>query len=88
MCSSRLVNVFSGNLWSCLKEVKQFVVFDGERGMAPETMQGNQTTSRLDLGHTDLFPVGAVTSGSLETCDSVLVDTVSFHQGSQGFFRV
>ena len=68
--------MFSGNLWSCLKEVKQFVVFDGERGMAPETMQGNQTTSRLDLGHTDLFPVGAVTSGSLETCDSVLVDTV------------
>ena len=30
----------SGNLWSCLKEVKPPVVFDGEQWMDMEPMQG------------------------------------------------
>ena len=32
--------VFSRNLWSCLKEVKPIVMFDVERRMALEPMQG------------------------------------------------
>ena len=57
--------VLSGNLWSCLKEVKPVVVFDGECWMPLEAMQGNQGSSRVDLVYTVLFRVAAVTSGSL-----------------------
>ena len=41
-CSSTLETGVSGNLWSCLKEVKPRVMFDVERGMALEAMQGTQ----------------------------------------------
>ena len=61
-CSSRLWTVFSGNLQSCLKEVKTIVVFDVERGMALEAMQGNRVSSLVDLGYPELFPSPTVTS--------------------------
>ena len=54
----------SGNLWSCLKEVKPLVVYDVEHGMALEPTQGNQASSRVDLGYTELFRLPAVTSVS------------------------
>ena len=47
--------MYSGNLWSCIKEEKPLVVFDGERGMALEPMQWNQATSCILLGYTELF---------------------------------
>ena len=56
--------VFSGDLCSYLKEVK-LVMFDGERGMALEPMQGNWASSQVDLDYTELFHVAAVTSRSL-----------------------
>ena len=64
-CSSSLGTVFSGNLWSCLKEVKPLVMFDGECQMALEPMQLNQPSSRVDLGYRDLFPDASVNTGSL-----------------------
>ena len=57
--------MFLGNIWSCLKEVKPLVVFDGECRMALEPRQGNTASSQVDLGYTELFSVAAVTSGSL-----------------------
>ena len=57
--------VFSQNLWSFLKEFKPHVVFDGECGMPLEPMHGNQASSRVDLGYSELFRVAAVTSWSL-----------------------
>ena len=51
-----------GNLWSCLKEVKPLVVFDGECGMALEPKQGNQASSRFDSGYKELFRVAVETS--------------------------
>ena len=54
----------SGNLWSFLKEVKPLVLYDVERGMSVEPMQGNRASSRFDLGYTELFPFPAVTSVS------------------------
>ena len=57
--------MFSGNLWSCLKEVKPLVIFDRECGMALEPMQGNQASSQVDLGYTELFLVAVVISGAL-----------------------
>ena len=44
-CSSRLETGVSGNLWSCLKEVKPLVMYDVEQGMALEPIQGNRGSS-------------------------------------------
>ena len=52
--------MFSGNLWSCLKEVKP-LVFDGERWKALEPMQWNRATARVDLVNMELFRVASVT---------------------------
>ena len=49
--------MFSGNLWSCLRKVKPFVMFDGECGMALEPKQGNRVSSRVDLGYMELLCV-------------------------------
>ena len=54
----------SGNLWSCLKEVKPLVMYNVERGMTLEPIQGNWALSRVDLGYTEQFRVPAVTSVS------------------------
>ena len=49
------MTMFSMNLWSCLKEVKSLVVFDGECRMVLEPKQGNRASSRVDLGYMELF---------------------------------
>ena len=64
-CSSRLEMGVSGNLRSCLKEVKPLAVYDVEQGMALEPKQGNRASSQFDLVYTELFHVAAVTSGFL-----------------------
>ena len=69
-------------------EVKPLVVFDGERGMPLEPMQGNRPSSRVDLVCTELSRVALVTSGSLWICDSVLGDSLYFHQASQSSLHV
>ena len=56
--------------------------------MALEPMQGNKASSQVDLGYTDLFHVAAVTSGSHYTCDSVLGESLKFHQASEGSLPV
>ena len=53
-----------GNLSSCLKEVKPFVVYDGEQGIALEPRQGNPAYSRVDMAYPELFHIPAVTSVS------------------------
>ena len=54
----------SGNLWSCLNEVKPLVLYDVECGMALEPLQGNWASFPLDLVYTGLFRIYAVTSVS------------------------
>ena len=54
----------SGNLWSCLKEVKQLVMYYVEHRKALEIKQGGWASSRVDLGYTGLFCIPAVTSVS------------------------
>ena len=78
----------SGNLWSGLKEVKLLVVYDVECEMALEPMQGNQASSRVDVGYTDLFCINVVTSVSFYTWDSVPGDSLEFHQENRGSLRV
>ena len=52
------------SLWSSLKEIKTLVVYDGEWGIALEPTLGNQASSRVDLGYTELFHIPEVTSVS------------------------
>ena len=52
---------FSGNLWSCLKEVEPIVVYDVEKEMDMQQKQGNRASSRVDLGYSKLFFIPAVT---------------------------
>ena len=58
-------------------------MFDGDRGIALEQMQQIRASSRVDLGYTELLHIAAVTSGSLYACDSVLADSLEFHQANQ-----
>ena len=59
-------------------------MFDGECGMALEPMQWIWASYQVDLVYTDLFHVPLVTSVSLQTCDSVLGDSLEFHHANQG----
>ena len=56
--------VVSGNLWSCLKEVKPVFVYGVECGVALEPVQGKQSSCRVDLRYTEIFHVPVVTSVS------------------------
>ena len=73
---------------SCLKDVKLLVVYDVEPGWALETMQGNQASSQVDVGYTELFRIPVVISVSFQTCDSVLGEFLEFHQANQGFLQL
>ena len=74
----------SGNLSSFLKGVKPLVVYDEDRGMVMEPMQGKFASSQFDLGHTDLFCVPEVTSVFFSSCDSVVGDSLDFNQSNRG----
>ena len=54
----------SGNLWRCPKEAKPIVLYDGERGIALKSVQGNWSSFQVDLGFTELFHITVVTSVS------------------------
>ena len=58
----RLETVVSGNVWSCPKEAKQIVLYDGEWGIPLKPMQGNWSSFQVDLGYTELFHIRAVKS--------------------------
>ena len=73
---------------SCLKKVKQLIVDDGELGISLEPMQGNGTSSRVDLAYTKLFHIPTVTSVSFYTCEGDLGDSLEFCQANQGSLRV
>ena len=45
-----------------------------------EPMKGKCASSRVDLGYTELFCIPEVTSVFILSCDSVLVDSLVFHQ--------
>ena len=51
---------------------KPLVLYDEDRGMVMEPVQGKLASSQFDLGHTDLFCILEVTSVFFSFCDSVL----------------
>ena len=76
--------VFSGNLSSFLKGVKTLVLYDADRGMVIEQMQGKLASCQFVLGHTDLFCVPEVISVFFSSCDSVVGDSLEFNQANRG----
>ena len=59
-----------------------------EHGIAMETKKGKRASSRIDLVNTELFCIPEVTSVFILSCDSVLGDSLVFHQENQGSLRV
>ena len=47
-CSSRLVTVLLGTLWSSIKQIEAPYVFDWEIAIALDTMQGNRASSHRE----------------------------------------
>ena len=47
-CSSRLVTVLLGSLWSSIKQIEAPYMFDWENAIALDTMQGNRASSRRE----------------------------------------
>ena len=45
-----------------------------------EPMKGKWVSSRVDLGYTELFCIPEMTSVFISSCDSVLGDSLVFHQ--------
>ena len=78
----------SGNLWTVVKDVKPLVVYDVECEMAMDSMKWKCASSRVDLGFTNLFCIPEVTSVFFSCCDSVLGDSLQFHQGNRGSLRL
>ena len=57
-------------------------MYDVERGMAMEPMQWKWSSSRVELGYTELLCIPDVTSVIFSSCDSVLGDSLDFHQAN------
>ena len=74
----------SGNLSSFLEGVKPLVLYDEDRWIIMEPMQGKLASSQFDLGHTDLFCIPEVTSRFFSSCDSVVGDSLEFNQAIRG----
>ena len=70
----------SGNLWIVVKDVKPLVVYDVECEMAMDSMKGKCASTLVDLGFTNQFFIPEVTSVFFSCCDSVLGDSLQFHQ--------
>ena len=74
----------SGNLWIVVKDVKPLVFYDVKFEMAMDSMKGKCASSCVDLGYTNLFCILEVKSVFFSCCDSVLGDSLQFHQGNRG----
>ena len=81
------MTVVSGNLSRFLKRVNPLVLYDVDRGMVMEPMQGKLASSQLDLGYTKQICIPELTSVFFLSCDSVVGDSVEFNQANRGSFH-
>ena len=75
--------VVSGNLSRFLKGVKPLVLYDMDRRVVMEPMQGKLASSQFDFGYTKQFCIPGVTSVFLSSCDSVVGDSLEFNQANR-----
>ena len=78
----------SGNLRIVVKDVKTLVLYDVESETSMDSMKGKCASSLVDLEYTNLFCILEVTSVFFSCCDSVLGDSLQFHQGNRGSLRL
>ena len=71
-----LEKLVSGNLSSILKGVKPLVLYDVDRGVVMEPMQGKLASSQFDFGYTKQLYIPRVTSVSFSSWDSDFGDTL------------
>ena len=76
--------VFSGNLSSFLKGVNALVLYEVDRGMVMEPMEGKLASSQFDLWYTKLLCVPELTLVFFSSCDSVVGDSLEFNQANRG----
>ena len=67
---------------------KPLILYAVEHGIAMEPMMGKWVSSRVDLGYTELFCIPEVTSVFISSSDSVLGDSLLFHQENRGSLHV
>ena len=71
-----------------LKGVKPLVLYDLDRRVVMEPMQGKLASSQFDFGYTEQFFIPGVTSVFFSSCDSVVGDSLEFNQANRGSLRV
>ena len=71
-----------------LKGVKPLVLYDVDRGVVMEPMQGKLATSQFDFGYTEQFCIPGMTSVFFSSCDIVVGDSLEFNQAKRGSLRV
>ena len=71
-----------------LKGVKPLVLYDLNRGVVTEPMQGKLASSQFDFGYTEQFCIHLVTSVFFSSCDSVVGDSLEFNQANRGSLRL
>ena len=80
--------VFSGNLSRFLKGVKSLVLYDVDRGMVMEPIQGKLASYQFDFEYTEQFCIPGVTSVFFSSCDSVVGASLEFNQANRGSLHV
>ena len=63
------MTVVSGNLSRFLKGVKPLVLYDVDRGLVKQPMQGKLASSPFDFGYTEVFCIPGVTAVFFSSCD-------------------
>ena len=64
--------------------VKPLVLYDVDRRVVMEPMQGKLASSQFDFGDTKQFCIPGVTSVFFSSCDSVVGDSLLFNQANRG----
>ena len=68
--------------------VKPLFLYDVDRGVVMEPMQGKLASSQFDFGYTEPFCIPGVTLVFFSSCDSVVGDSLEFNQANRGSLRV
>ena len=80
--------VVSGYLSKFLKGVKPLVLFDVDRWVVMEPMQGKLASCQFDFEYTEQFCIPGVTSVFFSSCDSVVGDSLDFNLAHRSSLRV
>ena len=67
---------------------KSLVLYDVDRGVVMEPMQGKLASSQFDFGYTEQLCIPGVATVFFSSCDSVVGDSLEFNQANRGSLRV